>query len=197
MIQHPQFIWLHLPRTAGTSTSAWLRHIRSIQNLPILIDPDDVRDKHDNLAIRSIRNGQSMDNKVIAMNFRSLPEWLSSNYAFARKTGLHVPKDRYLKGEFFSLRVGAWCPADWWLSYFNVHQVTHFLSCNQLERDWRQFLWEIAGIVVPSDLHMPRANQINALILENSIDESLWDIARTRNPYWAEMEKKALARQPD
>lgn len=190
MITHRNFLWFHLPRTGGTTTAAWLRAVNEALLLGALIDPDEQPKKHDNRLIRELRGTPGLSRRSVAMNMRSLPEWLFSNYKFARRKGLAVPLDRYLKGEYFSLRVGAWCPADWWLHYFGVEDITHFLWVDRLEADWRCFIQETLELTVPECIHMDVRNAI-ASPREDSRDLSDydWSVAFARNALWRNLEQ--------
>lgn len=193
MIWHSKFVWLHLPRSAGTATARWMRQVQALTREGLSVDPDGEREKHDNLAIRAMREGHPPAPRAVAMNFRSLAEWLQSNYRFARAKGLMVPEERYLGGEYFSLRTGGWCPADWWLGYFETERVTHFLRCDRLEQDWRAFIRSVAGLKVPESLTMPWANRVGTEVeLSAAWKEGDWSAARTRNPRWAELEARVL-----
>ena len=133
MILHKKFIWLHLPRSGGTATTSWLKQIDLALQLNLIITPQNLPAKHDNMNIRSLRSDVIFDSKIMAMNVRSLPDWLISNYHFALSAGLKVPFERYIEGEFFSLRVGRWCLADWWLEYFEVAKISNFMNIQYLE----------------------------------------------------------------
>ncbi len=160
MITHPAFVWWHLPRSGGTATTCWLRAVDAALSLGLLIDPDDQRAKHDNRRIRDLQGAVSLPTACTAMNLRPLPEWLLSNYKFARRAGLEVPFERYLGGEYFSRRVGDWCPADWWLDYFAVDEGTRFFRTDRLEADWRDFLREQLAVSIPGSLRMEVTNDL-------------------------------------
>lgn len=185
---------MHLPRTGGTSTAAWVRAIKEFCNLAVEIDSCNHPYKHDNLSIRGYRDGCVFDGSIIAMNFRSLPAWLESNFKWTVMSGFKLPLERYLGGEFFSFRTGRWCPADWWLEYFEVEKVTHFLRCDNLESDWRHFLRSIAEIDMPFDIGMQRLNgglsasttDLSPMFAQNASKLYM------RNPIWELTEKKLL-----
>lgn len=189
MILHKDFIWLHLPRTGGTSTASWLRKVDLSLQLDLFITPQDQPAKHDNLAIRSLRLGSPLESKIVAINFRPLPSWLLSNYHYALNAGLNVPFERYLEGEFFSLRLGKWCIADWWLEYFDINKVTHFINTQALERDWRKLL-NTCGINVPKEIRMEKENYIvGNLGSFDPLGYHNWDPAYLKNPLWQSIEK--------
>lgn len=190
MIIHKNFIWLHLPRTGGTATTSWLKQIDLALQLNLIITPHELPAKHDNLNIRNLRLDEIFDSRIMAMNFRSLPDWLISNYHFALRAGLKVPFERYMEGEFFSLRVGRWCLADWWLEYFEVGKISHFMNIQHLEEDWREFLKEAFGIVAPEEIRMKIENRnLQVPSISNSLINVNWDMAYAKNPIWKSIEK--------
>jgi hypothetical protein len=129
------------------------------------------------------------------MNFRTLPDWLLSNYKWATQSGLKVPLERYLEGEFFSLRMGRWCPADWWLEYFEVNNVTHLLRTDFLENDWRIFIQNITGIHIPENFRMSRLNQGRVMNEDRFTKERRnWINAYERNPLWKHTEHRTFTR---
>lgn len=192
MIRIGKFVWLHLPRTGGTSTAAAFRALRD--QLPPQekdhwqIDDCALRLKHDNLLMREMRVGQPIQPEVVAMNFRPLSDWLHSNYKWSIAAGLHVPMHRYQAGEFFSMRLGAWLPADWWLSYFGVNQDTHFIRTTAIAEDLGQTL-------AP---HLPASLDFSSVVphlngLSPSSEFSLGfssDSATARNPHWTSIESR-------
>ena len=191
MIIHQNFLWLHLPRTGGTATSSWLQKINIALQLNLAITPQDQRAKHDNLLIRNFRADPIPEFKTIVMNFRSLPDWLLSNYYFALYSGLNVPIDRYISGEFFSLRVGKWCQADWWLEYFEIERVSYFMRSDHLENDWRNFLYEQCNLIVPKEIQMIKENEIQKKNNASLIDFD-WTEAYKKNTKWRILENKVL-----
>jgi len=187
MVITPDFVWLHLPRTAGTSTTALMRDAQ--RKLPRAVrgtwsvDDDRLRDKHDNLRSREIRTGRTAWPDRVAMTFRPLEGWLLSNWKWVTRHGLHVPKERYLEGEFFSTRAGRWCPADWWLDYFEVERVTDFLRMDRLEADVNALLRAVNPSMPP--LGLPHLNELGAT--EPAV---LRPEARDANPTWAALEAR-------
>lgn len=187
MVVTPEFVWLHLPRTAGTSTTELMR--KAQWSLPRsrrsewVVDDDGLRDKHDNLASREVRTGLAHLPDRVAMTFRPLEGWLLSNWKWATKHGLHVPKERYLEGEFFSMRTGQWCPADWWLEYFEVDRVTDWIRMDRLESDLNALLRQVE----PSMPHiaMPHLNELGV-----TEPAQLRPEAYVMNPQWTALEAR-------
>lgn len=187
MVVTPEFVWLHLPRTAGTSTTELMRKAqRSLprsRRVDWVVDDDRLRDKHDNLASREIRTDSARWPARVAMTFRPLEGWLLSNWKWATKHGLHVPKERYLEGEFFSMRTGRWCPADWWLEYFEVDRVTDWIRMDRLESDLNALLQQVD----PSLPHiaMPHLNELGV-----TEPMTLRPEAYEANPQWTALEAR-------
>ena len=187
MVITPDFVWLHLPRTAGTSTTALMRQAK--QCLPRsrqsewIVDDDRLRDKHDNRLSREIRSGQVVWPARVAMTLRPLDGWLLSNWKWATRHGLQVSKERYLEGEFFSMRTGQYCPADWWLDYFEVDTVTDFIRMDCLERDLNDLI-QSADSSIPH-LTLPHLNELG--VTEPTL---LRSEAREANPKWTALETR-------
>ena len=187
MVVTPEFVWLHLPRTAGTSTTDLMRKAqRSLprsRRVDWVVDDDRLRDKHDNLASRGIRTGSARWPARVAMTFRPLEGWLLSNWKWATKHGLHVPKERYLEGEFFSMRTGRWCPADWWLEYFEVNRVTDWIRMDCLESDLNDLLQSV-------DPSLPRIALPHLNELGVTEPMTLRPEAYEANPQWTALEAR-------
>ncbi len=191
MINCARFTWYHLPRTGGTATARWIRQASALLNVAIEVDPCDTPAKHDNLLTRKIRNPGFATGPISAMNFKRLGPWLQSTYRFAKAKGLDVDEARYMKGEFFSLRTGRWCAADWWLDYFSIETIDVLFPDVDLETAWRAFLLHHLGRHVPDDLHFGRENEVGVEITV-SPDWRLMDFsdAHERNPRWTALENR-------
>ena len=62
MLISDSFIWLHLPKTGGTSTARLFRDI----NIPgISVDPDDIDAKHESIEHRLKGNNYESDKTTI------------------------------------------------------------------------------------------------------------------------------------
>ncbi|MBL9051767.1 MAG: glycosyltransferase [Tabrizicola sp.] len=192
MITCSAFTWYHLPRSGGTATAHWWRRVVSMHGLEMMIDPDHLAAKHDNHATRRIRDQSfKTGGRISLMNFRRLPAWLESNYRFARAQGLDVPAERYIGGEFFSLRMGQWCPADWWLDYFKANRMDRLLPVERLEDALRGLLLSEFGLTVPDDLTLHRLNSKDANTpLAEPWTDCDWSAAFQKNPVWATIERQ-------
>ena len=75
MIEGPNFVWLHLPKTAGTSTAKLFREL----NLSgVSIDPDHVDEKHESIKNR-LGSINSIPEKASIITTRRLASWLLSD----------------------------------------------------------------------------------------------------------------------
>ncbi len=197
MIYSSQFIWLHLPRSGGTATANWMREMREVLRPPIAIDPDTDSAKHDNLLTRALRRPGDINPLLdrhqvpVCINFKRLPSWLRSMYLFMKHLGFDVEEERYMRGEFFSLRVGQWCPADWWIDYFDFDQIDHLFRSDQLEDDWNSFFSKVTCTVLPRVI-FKEANQVGCpSMLSVKCSTCDWKSAYQRNPQWTAIERKA------
>lgn len=183
MIVDPDFIWLHLPRTGGTSTADWFR---ALGRPGCEVDPNGDRMKHDNLCIRRARDGLELKGRPVVMNIRPLPDWLRSMQSWwLRSGGRPLPPERYLRGEFFSLRTGDWRRADWWLDYMDHRRVGRWLRTTHLEADWRAFLGEIGWTAPAHPVEQLNGGRLRG---DHGGAEPDWSEAYRNNPAWAELE---------
>lgn len=168
----------------------WWQTVSAAYSLPLEIDADSFPGKHDNAVTRGMRSGGSVPaSSLSVMNFRRLPAWLESSFRFARSQGLTVPETRYLSGEFFSLRTGEWCPADWWLDYFDARSIDLLLPLERLGDALEDLLWQAFGLRVPDGLALARLNQVGADIeLVCDWTGHNWADVYRRNPLWADLE---------
>ena len=104
-------------------------------------------------------------------------------WKWAAKHGLHVPKERYLEGEFFSMRTGRWCPADWWLEYFEVSHVTDLIRMDCLESDLNDLLQSV-------DPSLPRIALPHLNELGVTEPMTLRPEAYEVNPQWTALEAR-------
>lgn len=201
MIWHNDFVWLHLPRAGGTATANWVREIFQRNNshagsalARVSVDDDLLRQKHDNLLTREIRFGEISGCRSVVMNFRRLDEWLLSNFKFAKAAGMNVSLERYLAGEYFSLRLGNWCLADWWLHYFEMERVSHYFRLDRLEEDWRQFLQDTVGLEIPACHNIVKMNQApECAECWPALHEGCWRVAYEKNPAWTKLEQQIFS----
>ena len=135
MIEGENFVWLHLPKTGGTTMNKLFRE-RGLPN--VKVDPDDTPKKHDSIALREGRGGWKAGNKKRFITTRRLEQWLISDWNHKRK---HMGLENLdflpvRSGLFYSVRLGGiWVAADWWLKYFEVDSNINTLRLEYLQED--------------------------------------------------------------
>jgi hypothetical protein len=135
MIQSPAFIWLHLPKTGGTS----MNHLfRSLALQELQVDSDDTPQKHDSIALRESRSNWRAGERPRFITARRLSDWLISDWQHKRRhmNLSDLPFEPVRSGLFYSLRLGGtWVAADWWLQYFEVNDAMRSLRLEHLAAD--------------------------------------------------------------
>ena len=83
MIWNEEFVWLHMPKTAGTTMS---KFFMNIDDPSLNIDDDSSDIKHDSVFDRELRNPTwSVGTRKVCMNFRRLEDWLVSDWNHKRE----------------------------------------------------------------------------------------------------------------
>lgn len=111
MIVADSFLWLHLPKTGGTSMNRLFLD-RAIPN--IAVDPDDVPAKHDSVPLREGRGDWRAGGRRRFITARRLTDWLVSDWQHKRRH-MGLPDLDFApvrSGLSYSLRLGApgWPP---------------------------------------------------------------------------------------
>lgn len=188
MILANHFIWLHLPKTGGTSTASLFRKL----DLPeITVDPDDVDAKHESIETR-LKGINPLTGKKSIITTRRLSTWLLSDWHHkTNKMGINIPFAPVKSGLFYSLRLGGtWVAADYWVHYFKAAECTHTVRLEHLEEDSNRF-------VLP--LLPPRTQKLqfphrNTNTYSNKIEDFFGrsDLKRIyqNNPAWSAWENK-------
>ena len=118
MIITPHLAWVHLPKTAGTTTD----QLFVASGLPLLWhDSQSSPVKHLPPAEHPQASALPLAGRQRVANFRRLPTWLLSN--LQHKTGLmelEVDPEPMRCGLFWRARQQQWLPADWWLERFGI-----------------------------------------------------------------------------
>ena len=162
MIIAERFLWLHLPKTGGTSMN---RLFRDRTDEGVLIDPDDTPAKHDSVALREERSSWRCADQQRFITFRSLESWLISDWNHKRRhlqtTDLDFNPVR--SGLFYSLRLGGtWVAADWWLHYFQVDHNVTALRLNHLVDDLNRHVLPLLPSGSRRFQDLPRENAADA-----------------------------------
>lgn len=158
LIDSPAFIWLHLPKTGGTSFSELFRQHR----LPgCTVDPDHLDSKHDSIAVRENRSGWRAGERPRFITSRRLENWLISDWQHKRRH-MNLPNldfDPVRRGLFYSLRLGgSWVAADWWLQYFEVDDTVTALRLEHLQSDLNRSLLPLLPAGTPPFGALPKKN---------------------------------------
>lgn len=165
MIIADSFLWLHLPKTGGTSVQQLFRELA----IPgITVDPDDTRAKHDSVALRESRGTWRAGHRRRFINARRLRSWLLSDWHHKRRH-MNLPDLPFTpvrSGLFFSLRLGGvWVAADWWLHYFAVDESVTALRLEHLAEDLNRHL---LPLLPPGTAALPLLPRENARPAEAS-----------------------------
>ena len=134
MIIGPNFAWLHLPKTGGTSTARLLQEL----NIPgIAIDPGEQDSKHQSFDSRFKQDFRTEKKLKLIITTRRLISWLLSDWHHKTKMmGLAIPFEPVKSGLFYSLRLGGtWVAADYWIHYFKARSCDHVVRLERLEED--------------------------------------------------------------
>jgi hypothetical protein len=194
MIIGPSFIWLHLPKTGGTSTARLFREL-SVEN--IIVDDDETDSKHDSWSIRFTESDLDIDTKKAFITLRQLPAWLISDWHHKTfSMGLELPFEPVRSGLFYSLRLGGtWVAADYWLHYFEIEKCDAVIRLEHLEEDANRHIHPL----LPEGVPKLRFSYHNAKQYTRRLSRYLnsTDIKRIydNNPFWKRWENKAYGRE--
>ena len=189
MIIADNFLWLHLPKTGGTSMNRLFRE----QSLAgISIDPDHTSEKHDSVAVRESRGSWRAGSRQRFITARRLEAWLVSDWQHKRRH-LNLPDlafEPVRSGLFYSLRLGGtWVAADWWLHYFRVDKACTALRLEHLPDDLNLHLLPLLPTDTEPFQNLPRENTKPEQHMEKTTftDEDRKRI-RDVNPRWSNWE---------
>ena len=140
MIIGDTFLWLHLPKTGGTSMNLLFRRKKLAG---VVVDADSTAQKHDSIALRERRSDWRANNRQRFITCRRLDDWLISDWQF-KKNRMHLPDlpfEPVRSGLFFSLRLGGlWVAADWWINYFSLDERVISLRLDTLQSDLNRWM---------------------------------------------------------
>ncbi len=191
MIIADSFLWLHLPKSGGTSTNRLFRE-RALAG--VIVDADDASHKHDSIALRESRGSWRAGQRRRFITARRLEHWLISDWQHKRRhmNLPELPFEPVRSGLFYSLRLGGtWVAADWWLQYFEVDERITALRLEHLQEDLNRHLLPLLPAGTAPFAKPPRENAKPAVI--NS-SPALTNDDRTHiaavNPRWRAWEQR-------
>jgi hypothetical protein len=197
MIIADRFLWLHLPKTGGTTMNRVFRELA----LPgVVMDPDDTRAKHDSVSLREQSGSWRAGARRRFINSRSLPAWLVSDWCHKqRHMGLDLPFEPVTCGLFYSLRLGGvWVAADWWLRYFEINSATTALRLEHLTEDFNTLLLPLLPPGTPPLVEPPRENKARegSRPAPRSLDPAEIETIYACNPLWLDWETRVYGHDP-
>ena len=189
MIISDSFVWLHLPKTGGTSTAELFRRI----NIPgVNVDPDEIDAKHESTADRLRRSNVKETKRKIIITSRRLADWILSDWHHkTKKMGIKLPFEPVKSGLFYSLRLGGtWVAADYWIHYFSARSCTHMVRLEHLEEDSNRYVLPLLPKGT-QPLRFPRqnTNQYSRKI-ENFFSKHDLNRIYGNNPAWTSWEEE-------
>ena len=198
MIIGTKIIWLHLPKTGGTSTTQLFRN-QNIKDL--LIDDDSLKIKHDSIKLREHTSSWKYNQQKLFINFRKLDQWLISDWEHKRRwlNQPDLPFGPVRSGLFYSLRLGGtWVAADWWIQYFNLDDSVTALRLEYLEADLNKYILPLLPQNTPEFKSIPARNtKPKALsgIINPKFDSHDLKIIHQNNPKWSKWQEKVENRR--
>ena len=188
MIISNRFIWLHLPKTGGTSTAKLFKEL-NVDG--ISVDPDHVDAKHESIDNR-LGGWELSQDKATVITTRRLTSWLLSDWHHkTKKMGITLPFEPVKSGLFYSLRLGGtWVSADYWIHYFSATSCTHTVRLEHLEEDSNRFVLPL----LPQETNKLKFPKINtneySRKIENFFGKSDLERIYQNNPAWSAWENK-------
>jgi hypothetical protein len=192
LIVAERFLWLHLPKTGGSSMN---RLFRSLALPGVVVDPDDTPQKHDSVALRESRGAWQAGERRRFITARRLEHWLLSDWQHKRRH-MNLPDLPFApvrSGLFYSLRLGGtWVAADWWLHYFHVDEQVTALRLEHLADDLNTHLLPLLSAGTAPFHTLPRENAKPHSASESFSEADLERISAT-NPRWSAWQQRVYA----
>ena len=192
MIYNDKFVWLHLPKTGGTT----VHNLFKDMGIPGLhVDDNNSKTKHDSLERREETGWVSGQRKPF-ITFRRLEDWLISDW---------MHKKTWMGARRFTIRTcsirtvlllrlgGTWVAADWWIQYFQIDDSFTFLRLEYLEEDInKKLIHYVAGSTKSIKINKKDNKNQNREQLsgEEKIHADCLNQIKLTNPKWASIEAK-------
>ena len=192
MIITPKLVWVHLPKTAGTTTD----QLFVASGLRLLWrDSQATRLKHLPPSEHPARGELPLAGRRLVANFRRLPHWLLSNHHHKlQHMGLSIETAPMRQGLFWRDRDQAWYPADWWLNRFGVDERWILLRVEHLKSDFLSCLRTHEPIGRVSRWRVRLVNGRNrssySRKLESWFTPSDLEALYSANPLWTALEQE-------
>ncbi len=134
MIITSHLAWVHLPKTAGTTTD----QLFVASGVPLLWHDSQASPvKHLPPADHPAQAELPLQGRQPLANFRRLPHWLLSNHQHKlQRMGLDLDSEPMRQGLFWRDRLQQWLPADWWLERFGIDERWELLRVEHLKSDF-------------------------------------------------------------
>ena len=195
MIWNEQFVWLHIPKTGGTTMS---RIFKNINDPHLMIDDDSEDKKHDSEYERRNRDDNwNIGARKKLVNIRRLSSWLVSDWKHKRKHMKlpELPFEPVRSGLFYSVRLGGiWITADYWLKHLCVDRNTQLIRLEYLEVDFKKYVFPLTNPIDNTITFDRKENNIELIGSDKDkytiSGKNDLDRIYRNNPYWAEIERK-------
>lgn len=196
MIIHPDFIWLHFPKCAGSKVhTLFARYFSDVPGL--VMDPTDTDDArwHDSIAQR----GVDIAGRTVVSGFRRLPVWLQSRFSYERTRSPHLIHSLEL------LHTAQFREADGSIGHADLY-CRHWLPPELIERERVQLLrledfpgdfqrifgqWLPVDRIPDAELRLAENTSAEAHDVAEEIARH-WDGVYDQCPHWQAVEWRAF-----
>jgi hypothetical protein len=200
MIQHPNFIFLHFPKMAGTKIEQIFKDY--FLDIPgLIMDPvdDGPPTWHDSISDRQARDRLfGVRDRVIVTGFRRLPGWLASRAAFeSQRSGIPWREDLIRGAQFLEADGDTVGHADlyarhWLPPGMVARERVQFIRLESFEPDFRQVLGQWLPVQrVPGAALRSRSNATEG---DPALARAIYDGRQpiyNACPWWRVLESKA------
>jgi hypothetical protein len=194
MVIGERFAWGHLPKSGGDTT---LELFRLFPDLVVSADPPDSNRKHTLFRARE----SDVAGKVLALNFRRLPDWLLSRAHHEAREGLYPD---YQPQPMRSPHQIATCQfADGWLDYFTDGgrlSIDRWIRLEHLKEDFLRFVSEFTDITDDQRARVEQNSGSRVAAYDREVTHWFTDSQiRTMyeyNPRWRDLERELYREWP-